>query len=553
MSGQNNTAPATEGTGGDAVAAALRALGVDTVFAIASIHNLPLLDALVRDGRFTIIDCRHEQNAVHAADGYSRATGKLGVAITSTGPGAANASGGLFEAMFASSRVLMLTGQVETSYYGAGRAFVHEAEQQLPMLASLTRQVWSVRRAEDIAQSVMEAGRAASAGRPAPTAVEIPIDLQFADTSYDLEPVVVLRTKPAAARITAAAELLAKAQRPIIWAGGGVNHAGAADALQALAERLQIPVVTSMAGRGAISEDHPLCVGALVVERPVRELLAEADVVLAIGTHFHMINTAYWTLKLGGTLIHADADPRVFDRSYRTDVRIIGDALLSIEALDNAVPATAAETGWAQQAATAGADARALVREQIGAPWCTVMDAIREALPDAAPVVRDATIPAYTWGNRLLPIRASRTSIMPVSNAIGPGLPLSIGACIGSGERTVVLHGDGGIMLSIGELPVLKQYNLPLTVCIFNDHGYGILRAIQGATFDGDLHDVDLATPDFAAMARACGIEGVSVSTAEDFATAFAASVQRDGPTVIDVDIRSFPKLVYGGKQRLLT
>ncbi|MEO6955676.1 MAG: thiamine pyrophosphate-binding protein [Antricoccus sp.] len=553
MTGTQETQQSDSGTGGDAVAAALRALGVDTVFAIASIHNLPILDALVRAGQFTIIDCRHEQNAVHAADGYSRSTGKLGVAITSTGPGAANASGGLFEAMFASSRVLMLTGQVESAYYGAGRAFVHEAEQQLPMLAALTRQVWSVRRAEDIGQTVLDAGRSACAGRPAPTAVEIPIDLQFAEIGGDLASVSVSRTQPPAARIEAAAQLLSTAERPIIWAGGGVNHAGAADALLALVERLQIPVVTSMAGRGAISEEHPLCVGALVVERPVRELLAEADVVLAIGTHFHMINTAYWTIELGGKLIHLDADPRVFDRSYSTDVRIIGDALVSIEALDQAIGQTAATSDWVDRAAAAGAVARASVREQIGPQWCTIMDAIRDALPDNSPIVRDATIPAYTWGNRLLPIRTSRTSIMPMSNAIGPGLPLSIGACIGSGQRTVVLHGDGGIMLSIGELPVLAQYNLPLTVCVFNDHGYGILRAIQGATYDGDLHDVDLATPDFAALARSCGIEGVSVSTAEDFAAAFAASVQRDGPTVIDIDIRAFPKLIYGGKQRLLT
>src|SRR4051812_11416497 len=142
-------------TGGDVVLDALLALGVDHVFGVASVHNLPILDAIRRRGGITVINVRHEQAAVHAADGYSRATGRLGVAFTSTGPGAANSMGGLFEAGFASSRVLMITGQVESRFYGQGRAYLHEAEQQLPMLRTLTRETWSVRRVEDVGEAVV--------------------------------------------------------------------------------------------------------------------------------------------------------------------------------------------------------------------------------------------------------------------------------------------------------------------------------------------------------------------------------------------------------------
>ncbi|PRZ42753.1 acetolactate synthase-1/2/3 large subunit [Antricoccus suffuscus] len=541
------------GTGGDAVVHALHALGVEAVFGIASIHNLPILDAIVRDGQIKIFDCRHEQNAVHAADGYSRVTGKLGVAITSTGPGAANAAGGLFEARFASSRVLMLTGQVESQFYMQGKAFLHEAESQMPMLTSLTRQSWSVRRTEDIVADVVAAGTAAMSGRPAPTAVEIPIDFQYAEHEYDEAPAVqIRRTTPDSKRIAQVAELLGTAKRPLIWAGGGVNHAGAADALRALVERLQIPVVTSMAGRGAVPEDHPLSVGPLITEKPVRELIADADVVVAIGTHFHMTNTGNWAIQINGQLAHIDADSRVFDRNYPTAARVIGDALLSIEALDSAVASTSAEAEWLTRSQEAGSAARDGVRKQIGTEYAAIMDAIRDNLPADGPVVRDATVPAYVWGNRLLPIVRSRTSIMPVSNAIGPGLPLSVGACVGAGVRTVVIHGDGGIMLSIGELATIAQYQLPLTVCVFNDKGYGILRKIQGSTFDGALHDVDLATPDFAALAESCGIKGVSVDNAADFAKVFAESCQSDGPTVIEIDMTNLGELMYGGKQRMM-
>lgn len=542
------------GTGGDAVVAALKALGVDTVFSIASVHNLPILDAIERDGSIKIIDCRHEQNATHAADGYSRATGKLGVAITSTGPGAANAAGGLFEARFASSRVLMLTGQVESKFYGQGRAFLHEADEQMAYLQSMTRQAWSVRRTADLVDDIVAAGRTAMSGRPAPTAVEIPIDFQYAEFDFEEPAEVEVRRTPAdPAEIEKAAELLRSAKRPVLWAGGGVNHAGAADALQALAEQLQIPVVTSQAGRGAIAEDHELCIGALVNEKPIIGLLKEADVVLAIGTHFHMVNLNGWTIPLGTQLIHVDVDPENFDRNYRTAVRVNADALDAIEALSAAVSATDADGDWLATAQKARDEAQAGVRDLMGEKWVAIMDSIRRHLPAAGPVVRDATVPAYVWGNRLLPILTSRTSMMPVSNAIGPGLPLAIGATIGAGERAVCIHGDGGIMLSIGDLPVLAQYNLPLTVIVFNDRGYGILRKIQGATFDGPLHDVDLATPDFAKLAEACGIASTRVSTPEEFDDAFAESVASDGPMVIEVDMSDLGELKYGGKQRLLS
>ncbi|MGY1846318.1 MULTISPECIES: thiamine pyrophosphate-binding protein [unclassified Blastococcus] len=543
-------------TGGDVVLEALVALGVDHVFAVASVHNLPILDAIRRRGGVTVINARHEQSAVHSADGYSRATGRLGVAFTSTGPGAANSMGGLFEAGFASSRVLMITGQVESRFYGQGRAYLHEAEQQLPMLRTLTRETWSVRRVEDVGEAVVTAGRAALTGRPQPTAVEIPVDLQYALT--DVEIPVAAPVRPAApreGRIAEAAELLASARRPMVWAGGGVLSAGAWDELRDMVERLQIPVVTSTQGRGALPEDHPLCLGSLVTSDPVRHCVESADVVLAVGTRFQMYPTGFWNVKLPPSLIHIDADASVIGRSYRPSVSVVADAKAALRALDQRVPSLPArDPDWVTNCRSRADEAREAAMTSLGPDHRAIVEVIRRLLPRGGAVVRDATVPAYNWGDRLLPILEPRTSVHPVSAAIGPGLPLGLGAALGRQERSVVIHGDGGIMLTIGELATLAQFQVPLTVCVFNDRGYGILRGIQAATFDGAQNDVDLATPDFVALAQAMGVPGEAVKDVAGFERAFATSVASDGPYLIEVDLTALaPMQVPIGGQELLS
>lgn len=531
--------------GGAMVVRALEALGVRHVFGIVSVHNLPILSAIADSDRIEAVNMRHEQAAVHAADGYARAMGRLGVALTSTGPGAANAMGGLFEAGFASSRVLMITGQVESRFYGQGRSFLHEAERQQQMLGSLTRDVVSVRRTVDIPGAVARAAASVLTGRPQPAAVEIPIDLQYAEDDMPQMPEVA--SPPARvddARARRAAELLAAAERPLLWAGGGVVSGGACDELRGLAEALDIPVVTSVEGRGALPEEHPLCVGALANLPEVRELLAEADVVLAVGTRFQMLPTGYWKARPGGDLIHLDADPAMINRTYPAALGIVADARDGLAAIRWHVSGGAAHEKWTERAAEASRAAREVVHGQIGPDHRAIYEAIRRHLPDTGNIVRDATVPAYTWGDRLLPIRTPRTSLRPVSAAIGPGLPLAIGAATGSGERTVVIQGDGGFMLSVGELASVAQYAMPITICVFNDAGYGVLRRIETATY-GRTHDVDLATPRFAELAGTFGIDAVRVTSAAAFEEAFAASVARPGPTLIEVDNTALTPIEY--------
>ena len=542
-----------EMTGGEAVYEALRALGVRHVFGIVSVHNLPIYDAILRGGEIEAVSVRHEQGALHAADGYARATGKLGVAITSTGPGASNGMTGLFEAGFASSPVMMITGQVDSQWYGKGKGFLHEAESQLPMLRTLTRRTESVRRPEEIGETIVRLAGDALTGRPQPVAVEIPIDFQFARTDIDIPSIEGWpRIAPAAKAVEEAATLLRGATRPVIWAGGGVVSANASAQLVQLAERLGAPVFTSTTGRGAIPEDHPLAMGPLTAQPQFTPIFDEADAILAVGTRFQGGATRNWAVKLPGRLTHLDADPAVIGRNYPADVSVVGDAALGLAAIRQALDGGGAvDPDWTPRAVEIRDSVRATIRSQIGPDYESIMDTIRELLPRDGIIARDATVPAYLWGNRLIPILEPRTSIHSTSAAIGPGLPLAIGAAIGTGKKTALIQGDGGFMLNIGELATAAQYNVPVLICLFNDRGYGVLRNIQGNTFEGRQTGVELTTPDFVMVARGMGIAGEAVASAAAFREAFARAMAHDGPTLIEIDMTGrVPMAGLGGGQR---
>jgi acetolactate synthase-1/2/3 large subunit len=528
-------------TGGEAVVAALEALGVRHVFGIVSVHNLPIVDAIGRSAQIRFVETRHEQGAAHCADGYARATGELGVALTSTGPGAANAMGGLLEAHHASSRVLMITGQSETRWYGKGRSTIHETDRQLDMLRTVTRHCAHVDHQTDIHAAILHAAYDICSGRPCPGAVEIPVDLQYA--SGELEPFPVrppARPIPDSKLVARAAELLAAASRPLIWAGGGVVSAGAAGQLVALAERLGAPVLTSVEGRGAIPEDHPLALGANGDLSALDPVIAEADVVLAVGTRFQLGSNLLIGMSIPGTLIHLDADPGVIDRFHPVDLGIRADAELGLAALLGELDGRdvhRADPAFVEGAAAARDQVVADGIAAMGDDHARIMQTVRDTIERDAIVVKDSTVAGYVWANRHLRVYEPRTSMRPVSAAIGPGLPLAIGASVGTGRRTVLIQGDGGFMLSIGELATAVQERLPVITCVFNDRGYGILRYIQDAAFGGRRTAVDLHTPDFAALARSMGMASAAVSSADGFATAFAEAIATDEPWLIDIDL----------------
>lgn len=535
----------TAPTGADQVAAALRAHHVSRVFAIPSVHNIPMLRSM-RSAGIDIVGMRHEQGVVHAADAAARTTGRLGVAVVSTGPGTANAMGGLYEAAFAQSPVLLLTGQVPTRHLGTGRGSLHEAEGQDAMLRAVCGSVHRPARVSEVGRAVLAAADDALGGRPHPTAAEIPIDLQegvLHGRAPALRPAERIRELPDPDTAAAIAELLTSARRPLLWAGGGVVRADAGPALTALAEALDVPVVTTREGRGALPETHPLSLGCFPTVTGLRELVESADAVVAVGSRMQMFSTDAWRLRMPDRLAAIDIDARHADRGYRPGLVLTADIGLALTGVLEAAGPAPDRADFLRDAHRASEAARAHIRRECGPDHMAICESIRRHLPADGMIVRDATLPAYLWADRILPVLRPRTSIRPTGAGIGPGLPFAIGSALAGERPCVLIQGDGGLMLSIGELAAAAQTGAPVVACVFNDGGYGVLRAILEDEHGAPADDVDLATPRIAEVAAGFGIPAVAVADAAGFDTEFAAALRRGGPAVIEIDMAALSPL----------
>lgn len=542
-------------TGGDLLVAVLRELGIDTVFGIVSVHNLPLVEAVDRELRF--VPVRHEATAVNAADAYGRARGSIGCALTSTGTGAGNAAGSLIEALSAGTAVLHVTGQVESQYLGSGRGFIHETKDQLGMLRAVSAYAATIATTDGAGHILREAAHAALSAPGGPASVEWPIDLQYAAQRDAAAPV----TLPGPARasdadLDAAARLLAGARRPLIWAGGGA--CGAGRHLAELLERSGAGLLTSNSGRGAVPEDHPQVIGNFATTPQGRALLADADVLLTIGTHFRSNETGDYSLALPEAHIQIDVDEAALGRVYPARHTLLGEAGAVLEALLARLPRSTAvtaeaptpeaagthvgdsacgcEPGWTDRVTSVRTEVRATLHDAI-APQAALCDALRAALPRRAVVARDVTIPSSSWGNRLLEMYDPRDNLFPRGGGIGQGLGMGIGAALARPEEpTVVMAGDGGLAVHLGELLTLAQERPALTLVVFNDGGYGVLRNMQDRYSDR-RSGVDLATPDFGLLARACGLPYARIATQADAAPVLSAAVGSGGPTLVEVDL----------------
>ncbi|MDA8952699.1 thiamine pyrophosphate-binding protein [Pseudomonadales bacterium] len=529
-------------TGADLIADALAQLEVEHVFAIVSIHNMPILDAINRLGKSQIIDVRHEQAGTHAADGYARASGKLGVMIASTGPGTSNTVTGLYEAQYGSSRVLVITGQAETAFYGRGLSYVHEAENQVPMLASVCRRVESPRHVNQLGSAFSAVVNDMFTGRGAPGAIEIPIDIQYADAQRIQVSLPSNETfVPDANQISKVVSALCESSKRIILAGGGVIAANAHKELLALAELLDAPVLTTVDGRGVIPEDHPLCMGNYYNSVGIYNAIQGADLTLAIGTKFAVgVDGQFASQTPPGKLVHIDIDGNMIGRTHTAHIGVIADAKLALQGINAERREILPNDGQFNAKLWESRDGvRKAMRARLGDDWPLVMDCIREKLPRDSVFVRDQTISAYNWGNQQFPILEPRTSINPTSGAIGPGFPMSVGAAIASKRKTMVIHGDGGFMFHATELATCAQYQVPLIICVFNDSGYGILRWLQQNRF-GRVNETDLGKVAFAQMAQSMGVPGQRVASVEAFAQAMDLAMETKGPYLIDVDMEHF-------------
>ncbi|MFE5394853.1 thiamine pyrophosphate-binding protein [Streptomyces sp. NPDC056568] len=519
--------------GGGLLTAHLKSLGVDTVFGIVSVHNLPLVEAVEADPELRFVPVRHEASAVNAADAYGRARGTIGCALTSTGTGAGNAAGSLIEALASGTAVLHVTGQVESAYLGSGRGFIHETKDQLGMLTAVSAYAATVTSARDAGRVLREATAAALTAPGGPASVEWPIDLQYAAQEDDGESAPAPGTPvPDPARLAAARDLLATARRPLIWAGGGANTAR--DQLLALLETTGAGLLTTNSGRGSVPEDHDQVIGNFATTPAARALLDDADVLVTVGTHFRSNETADYGLRLPEAHVQIDIDAAALGRVYPAPHALHGDAAAVLPGLTEA--AVRADADWTARVRRVREEVRAALHDGIG-PQAAICDALAAALPRGAVVARDVTIPSSSWGNRLLPIHDPRANVFPRGGGIGQGLGMGLGAALARpDEPTVVIAGDGGLAVHLGELLTLAQERPRLTLVVFNDGGYGVLRNMQ-ATYTERRSGVDLFTPDFARLAAACSLPYARIGDASEAAKVIDAAVASDGPTLVEVDL----------------
>ncbi len=531
---KNEAATVPSPTVGAALVEIAREHGASTMFGVVSIHNQPLVEEAVHGFRF--VPVRHEASAVNAADAYARASGALGVALTSTGTGAGNAAGSLIEALTAGSSVLHVTGQIDAEYLDHGRGVIHETKDQASMLDAVSKSTTTVHTAASAGTLLDAAARNARSAPMGPASVEIPIDLQYQTTTRHASP-PQSPARPLPASIEAAAALIDAAQRPVVWLGGGATAAG--PEIRELVDAIGAGLFTSNAGRGTIDERADMVVGNFAATAGGADLLAEADLLISIGTHFRSNETRHYKLAMPANHVQIDIDAAAIGRVYPASVGVVGDAATCVAALVDAVQGRTADEAWTERVGATRSEVRRQLRADIG-PYSELCDAMRTTMHEASPFVRDVTIPASAWGNRLLDVYEPGTNINPRGGGIGQGLGMALGAAIARPDvPTFLMVGDGGLHVHLGEFASVAQEQPWLVAIVFNDGGYGVLRNLQDHHF-GRRSGVDLATPDFATLASAYGIEHRVIAAASTSAEVLADAVSLRAPVVVEVDCESF-------------
>lgn len=523
-------------TGGDVLVEVMRRHGITHAFGVISIHNLPLVEAVDRD--LTFVEMRHEAAAVNAADAFARVTGGIGVALTSTGTGAGNAAGSMLEALTAGSRVLHVTGQVESEWVGSNRGVIHEVPAQLEMLRAISKGAGRVPAADRVAESLEAAIATIRTAPHGPYSLEWPTDLQYLaqpGTQVNGDPVAVLPSAPPnEPDLVAAAELLASSRRPALWLGGGAAQAG--PQIQELAKRLGAAIFTSNSGRAIVPEDHDLVVGNFASTPQGAALLDDADVLLSIGTHFRSNETRTYSLPLPRQHVQVDVDPAAIGRVHPAMVGIRGDATEVVTRLLERVTDSQTEPGWRERVTAVRRDVRSGLTDYIGG-YAEICGELRRQLPRESVFARDVTIPSSQWGNRLLELYSRDTNVFPLGGGIGQGLAMGVGAVAARPEApTVVIAGDGGLAVHLGELASLRGLGGRCVVLVFNDSGYGVLRNMQEAN-DLRRAGVDLWTPDFQGLAGAMGMPYWRAGEPGTFGPALAAALATSCPTLIEIDV----------------
>ena len=533
----------TPKTGSQLVLETLRDLGIDTVFGYPGGAVLPLYDAIYSFEGIQHILGRHEQGCLHEAEGYAKSTGKIGVAVVTSGPGATNAITGIADAMSDSVPLLVFTGQVNRA--GIGKDAFQEAD-IVGITMPITKYNYQVRETADIPRIITEAIHIATTGRPGPVVIDLPKDVSALETDFIYNPEVKLPSyqptlKPNELQIKKILKQLSKAKKPVLVAGGGVSYSEAADELIAFAERYQIPVVTTLLGQGTIATSHPLFLGMGGMHGSFAANIAmtETDFMISIGCRFDDRLTGNpKTFAKAAKVAHIDIDPAEIGKIIAVDIPVVGDAKTALEML-LAEPTVHNNTEkWIEKVNKDKNRVRSYDKKERVVQPQAVIERIGQLTNGDAIIVTDVG-QHQMWAAQYYPYQNERQLVTSGGlGTMGFGVPAAIGAKIANPDKEVVLFvGDGGFQMTNQELAILNIYKVPIKVVMLNNHSLGMVRQWQESFYDGRTSEsVFDALPDFQLMAQAYGIKNYKFANPETLDKDLEV-ITEDVPMFIEVDI----------------
>jgi acetolactate synthase-1/2/3 large subunit len=545
----------TNMSGAQALIEALKRQEVKVIFGITGGAIMPVYDVLYDDADVRNILCRHEQCAAHAADGYARASGKPGICMSTSGPGATNLVTGIANAYMDSSPVIALTGQVSTytpnSSYMIGRDAFQEAD-IMGITTPITKYNFQVTKAAEIPQVVKTAFHIATTGRPGPVLIDLPKNAQTDCAEMEFPEKIQLRGyklkyNPHPLQIEKAAELLVNAEKPLILAGGGVTSSNAFQELLQLAELVMTPVATTLMGKGCFPENHPLSLGNIGMHgtRAANQLILEADVLLAVGTRFSDRSTGNIdSFCPNARIIHIDIDSAEIGKNVDIDIPIVADAkrtLMAIWGLLLNQLKKREDSVWYRRVKE--------VKEQLqnnlpngegkGLKPKDLLIELRKILPESA-IVTTEVGQNQMWAALHYQVLKPRTFISSGGlGTMGFGFPAALGAKVACPDRPVVdIAGDGSFIMTEQDLACSVMENIPVTVIVLNNSVLGMPAQWQRLFYNRRYSAVNLGhLPDFVKLAEAYGAKGARVESQEEFAKIVRDALRSDVTTVIDVPI----------------
>lgn len=530
-------------TGGEALVKSLAREGVEMVFGLPGVQIMSALDAFYAEKGIRWLSVRHEQTTAYMAFGYARTTGKIGVAMVVPGPGALNATAAVGTAFAASTPVLLLSGQIESYNLGKQHGALHEMLNQSEVFRNITKSSRCVTDTSEIPGAVREAMHNLKTGRPRPVELEMTWDSLDKQGEVELlESEQISAPQPDPKQIQAAAQMLASARRPVIIAGGGAINADASGELTRLAEQLNAPVITTPEGKGAISDEHSLSLGAAYYFfGPGQWALPQADVVLAVGTRLYVVVPSVLSFTQNQKIIQIDVDEEEIGRNAAVHLGITSDARVALKALLEELPGRGKSTWQAKEMAEIKKKAIDEIEE--AAPLqVSVLRTIRKELKDDDILVPGITNTGY-WSYLAYPVLQPRTYLTSsYSGNLGYGFPTALGAKAGNPQKqVVVLTGDGGFMYALPELATAVQEKLNVVVLLFVDGAFGASLHDQQNRFKGRVIGTRFHNPDFARMAETFGARGIKLSGPDELGEALRSALSEEKPAVIEIPVPTLP------------